>query len=305
MVLPDFNTHGFALGCGTDPQLFNNFTSVTSHELVESITDPDVGNNGWGDANLQMEIADLCQGSVPEQGTVIGGNGQTYVVQQEFSNAANNCVVERSVAAPTSTTYLGACGLASRSATGFPDAGLAADCLKQYGVALGKADGTFGENDGLVRSQVSSLLARLVELSGATLTQSRSFPDVTSDIVPNAQVRNEIELLAGSGIIAGFPDGLFHPVDDLSVAQAITLVTRTLEFIDASHSAAPDIIDQGSTTTNYLVAVALRLLDVSATNIRGFEYASAVADGTDRGLLADVLAQAIQRLVDTNVVTLA
>ena len=56
MVLPDFNTHGFALGCGTDPQLFNNFTSVTSHELVESITDPDVENNGWGDVNLQMEI---------------------------------------------------------------------------------------------------------------------------------------------------------------------------------------------------------------------------------------------------------
>ena len=305
MVLPDFNTHGFALGCGTDPQLFNNFTSVTSHELLESITDPDVGNNAWGDANLQMEIADLCQGSVPEQGTVIGGNGQTYVVQQEFSNAANNCVVERSVAAAASTSYLGACGLASRPATGFPDAGLAADCLKQYGVALGKADGTFGENDGLVRSQVSSLLVRLVELSGTTLTQSRSFADVTSDIVPNAQVRSEIELLAGSGIIAGLSDGLFHPVDHLSVAQAITLVTRTLEFIDARHSAAPDIIDQGSTSTSYLVAIALGLLDVSATNIRGFEYASAVADGTDRGLLADVLAQAIQRLVDNNVVTLA
>ena len=303
MVLPDFDTHGFAQGCGDDPKLFNNFTSVTAHELLESITDPDVNNPGWGDGNLQMEIADLCQSSVPEHGTVVGGNGQTYVVQQEFSNAANECVVERNVTAPASTTYLEACGLASRTGTGFTDAGLAADCLKQYGVALGKADGTFGENDGLVRSQVSSLLARLVELSGATLTQSSTFPDVTAETVPNSQVRNEIELLAGSGIIDGFPDGQFHPVDNLSVAQAVALVTRTLQFIHAAKPAAPDVVDQGSTSADYLVAIGLGLLNPHATNIRGFEYASDVSDGTDRGLLADVLAHAVQQLVDTLGVT--
>lgn len=29
-----------------------------------------------------------------QQGTTLGGDGVTYVVQTEFSNAANNCVVQ-------------------------------------------------------------------------------------------------------------------------------------------------------------------------------------------------------------------
>jgi len=39
-----------------------------------------------------------------------------------------------------------------------------------------------GENDGLVRSQVSSLLARIIDASGETLSQTRAFPDVNADV---------------------------------------------------------------------------------------------------------------------------
>ena len=35
------------------------------------------------------EIGDICNG---QQGTTVGGDGVTYVIQLEFSNAANNCV---------------------------------------------------------------------------------------------------------------------------------------------------------------------------------------------------------------------
>jgi hypothetical protein len=36
--------------------------------------------------------------------------------------------------------------------------------------------------------------------------------------------------------------------------------------------------------------------------MRGFQYAAGVGDVTDRGLLADVLAQGLQRLVSAHVV---
>jgi hypothetical protein len=306
MVLPDFETHHFAQGCGDDAALFNNFTSVVSHELVESITDPAPGF-GWLDASDTTtggEIADICQFTADPSGpsaSVTGGNGLPFVVQKEFSNTANDCVATRSVPTPPRDGFVDACGLAGR--TGFPDAGLAGDCLKQYGLSLGKNDGSFGENDGLIRSQVSSLLARLIDASGATLTATGAFADVTP--LANVQVRNEIEQLAGAGIIAGFPDGLFHPNDNLSVAQAATLVMRTLAFIHASNPSAPDVADQGSTPANYLVAVNNGLLDRDASNIRGFSYATGMSDTTDRGLLADVLAQGVQRLVDSGVITRA
>jgi hypothetical protein len=301
MVLPDFDDPAklFDQGCGKDPSLFNNFTSVTSHELIEVVTDPDVGLAtptddtpvAWYDPNY-AEIGDIC---APQQGSIVGGNGIAYVVQKEFSNAANDCVVT------LSPRYTPACKNSSSGA--FADAGLAADCLKLYAIALGKADGSFGENDPLLRSQVSSLLARLVQASGVSLTQSRSFPDVNPDTVPNAQVRSEIELLAGSNIIAGFPDGLFHPAENLTVAQGTTLVIRALAFIHTNRPNAPDIRDQGSTTANYQHGINQGLLDPNATDLGAHNYIHQAADVTKRGLLADTLAQSLQRLVTVEAVS--
>jgi hypothetical protein len=81
-------------GCGANPSRVNNLTSVASHELVEAVTDPAVGLAGgigaplgWYDPTFG-EIGDICNG---QQGTTTG-NGHTYVIQLEFSNAANNCV---------------------------------------------------------------------------------------------------------------------------------------------------------------------------------------------------------------------
>jgi hypothetical protein len=203
----------------------------------------------------------------------------------------------------SASAYTAACNGASEAPGAFADAGLAADCLKLYGVSLGKADGTFGENDSLLRSQVSSLLARLIQLAGATLSQRRSFPDVTPETVPNAQVRDEIELLAGSGVIAGRPDGTFGPTENLTVAQGATLVVRGLQLIHTQKPNAYDVHDQGSTGDNYNYAVSITLLNQGATDIHGTQYPSQPLDVTQRGLLADMLAVSIEGLVDRSVVT--
>src|SRR3954462_13103681 len=93
-VLPDMQAgSGCATGCGTSSG-FGNYTSVTSHELVEAMTDAQVGIAtvigpplAWYDMT-NGEIGDICNG---QQGSYVA-NGTTYTIQLEFSNSANNCV---------------------------------------------------------------------------------------------------------------------------------------------------------------------------------------------------------------------
>jgi hypothetical protein len=197
--------------------------------------------------------------------------------------------------------YLNACEGASSPPSGFADAGLAADCLKAYGVALGKADGTFGENDALRRSQVSSLLVRFLQLAGVPLSASRPFPDVNVATVPDDQVRSEIGLLAGARIIAGFADGNFGPTGSLSVAQAVSMVVRALALIHSIRPELPPFADQGSTSKNYDYAGGNNLLTNTGVDNHASPYDVRPPGVAERGLLAEVLAQGIQELVDAGV----
>jgi len=101
-VMPDMQAgSGCATGCGTS-SVFGNYTSVTSHELVEAMTDAQVGIAtvigpplAWYDST-NGEIGDICNG---QQATYVA-NGTSYVIQLEFSNSANNCVTFPPVSGP-------------------------------------------------------------------------------------------------------------------------------------------------------------------------------------------------------------
>lgn len=94
-VFPDFQPpSGCSSGCGTS-STFGNYTSVSTHELAEAITDADVGIAttfapplAWYDEN-NGEIGDICNA---QQGSYTA-NGTTYTLQLLFSNAASNCVL--------------------------------------------------------------------------------------------------------------------------------------------------------------------------------------------------------------------
>jgi hypothetical protein len=104
-VLPDMQAgSGCSSGCGTST-VFGNYTSVTSHELVEAMTDADVGIAttfaaplAWYD-QTNGEIGDICNG---QQGSYTA-NGTTYTIQLEFSNSASNCVNFPVVSGPNYT----------------------------------------------------------------------------------------------------------------------------------------------------------------------------------------------------------
>ena len=86
-IHPDFSG-GCASGCGSGTMLQNQ-QSVHSHELAEAITDPEVGTGtiSWYN-NTSGEIGDLCN----QSSTDIIIDGQTYTVQQLWSNVRNKCV---------------------------------------------------------------------------------------------------------------------------------------------------------------------------------------------------------------------
>lgn len=96
-VMPDMGPGtGCDTGCGSDT-VFNNTTSVSSHELIEAVTDGEVGLAttygpplAWYNQQ-QGEIGDICNG---QQGT-IGG----YTVQKEYDNATGSCIVSKGTTA--------------------------------------------------------------------------------------------------------------------------------------------------------------------------------------------------------------
>ena len=100
-VMPDYSQGMCApphCGSGT---AFENFTSATSHELTESVTDPagdDVKSGAdwpmaWLDSSggSQGEIGDICSYNSPNGKIFSSQDGTPYVVQGEWSNTRNQC----------------------------------------------------------------------------------------------------------------------------------------------------------------------------------------------------------------------
>ena len=98
-ALMDEFSGGCAMGCGTNATPLENVTDTASHELVEAVTDPDIGLDtgagyqkpaGWGDNNDECgEIADICDDD--SKGDTITVGGRTWTVQEVWSNAQTKC----------------------------------------------------------------------------------------------------------------------------------------------------------------------------------------------------------------------
>ena len=95
-VLPYLGTgSGCEGGCGGGTLLANH-TSVASHELIEAITDGEIGlvtgsigaPAAWYDS-VNGEIGDICNAA---QGILAG---TTYTVQKEWSNQTGSCIVDK------------------------------------------------------------------------------------------------------------------------------------------------------------------------------------------------------------------
>jgi hypothetical protein len=179
-VLPDMQAgSGCSSGCGTS-SVFGNYTSVTSHELTEAITDADVGIAttfaaplAWYDMT-NGEIGDICNG---QQGSYTA-NGTTYTIQLEFSNAANNCVLPPA-GAPTPNFALSASpsslsvtqgSSGSSTITVTPSGGFAGSVsLSASGLPAG-VTATFGTNPATSTSVVTFTASSTATVGSSTVT---------------------------------------------------------------------------------------------------------------------------------------
>jgi hypothetical protein len=98
-VMPDYGPS--CNSCGGTSDKFQNTTVVASHEVVEAITDPNIGvanetndekQLGWYD-DQKGEISDVCEG----QSTTFAG----YAVTKNYSNQVGACIATKSTSGGT------------------------------------------------------------------------------------------------------------------------------------------------------------------------------------------------------------
>lgn len=104
---------------------------------------------------------------------------------------------------------------------------LAAESLRIMGVLDGYGDGTFHPNANLTRGQFCKMAVYAIgaENTLGLYNTTTVFPDVK----PSYWAAGYINLAAkGRKIIAGYPDGKFHPNDLVTAGQAVTILLRLL-----------------------------------------------------------------------------
>ena len=99
-VMPD-QSQGPCYPCGYQRDAFNNLLFVSSHELIEAITNPYIGFvpylkyapnvMGWYDNVDYLEIGDLCHRYSSNQVYTTDSTGKQWCVSQGWSNRRAAC----------------------------------------------------------------------------------------------------------------------------------------------------------------------------------------------------------------------
>ena len=99
--------------------------------------------------------------------------------------------------------------------------------LSNAGIVTGYADGTFRPDQPITRGEMAKIIANFAKLGGAT----KSFTDLSGH-----WAKTYVELAAGNGWIAGYPDGTFGPDKKITRAETVTMINRVLDRVPAKES---------------------------------------------------------------------
>jgi len=155
--------------------------------------------------------------------------------------------------------------------------GRAAENLAMYGIISGKGDGYFCPDDYLKRSEMAKIAVKVAD-EELIPSFSSLFYDVSPDYWANAYINTS----AQKKLLMGYPDGSFCPEDNLTYAEAITVILRLLGYSSS---------DLGG---NYPIAYLDKAYDLGLT--AGMDYL--YYDPIDRKNLALILSRAL--LTDKN-----
>lgn len=96
--------------------------------------------------------------------------------------------------------------------------------LSNAGIVTGYNDGTFRPNQPITRGEMAKIIANFANLSKG----GKSFTDLSGH-----WSKTYVELAAGNGWIAGYPDGSFRPDQKITRAETVTMINRVLERVPA------------------------------------------------------------------------
>ncbi len=94
--------------------------------------------------------------------------------------------------------------------------------LSQKGIINGYPDGTF-RPDGLIsRAEFAAVLVRAKQLENVPISR----PNLFADVPPSLWAYRPIEIVAGEGLVSGYPGGVFRPNQDITRAEAMSVLVK-------------------------------------------------------------------------------
>lgn len=96
--------------------------------------------------------------------------------------------------------------------------------LSNAGIVTGYNDGTFRPNQPITRGEMAKIIVNFANLNKGT----KSFTDLSGH-----WSKTYVELAAGNGWIAGYPDSSFRPDQKITRAETVTMINRVLERVPA------------------------------------------------------------------------
>ncbi|MCC8169139.1 MAG: S-layer homology domain-containing protein [Oscillospiraceae bacterium] len=93
--------------------------------------------------------------------------------------------------------------------------------IKQFGMIEGYEDGTFRADNHITRAEFAAIIFRYTRLVDV---QTTVFEDTESH-----WARSIISAIAEQGWLEGYEDGTFRPEQDITRAEAVTIINRALD----------------------------------------------------------------------------
>jgi hypothetical protein len=194
----------------------NEVTTVTSHELAEAVTDPNVNYKtlGWYDDQLNGEIADLAEG---HDSTIIGANGVTYEVQDVVNQ--NDQLISPSTAQPPSNS------------------GLSAPTLTASAVSPTVAQLSWTSVSGAQDYRVFEVVNGQNVLLG-TVSSSTTAVDVTG-LTPGTTDSFEVQAFNSTSAANSSVVSVTLPASQLVTAPQVTAIATSATIVELTWSAEP------------------------------------------------------------------
>lgn len=124
------------------------------------------------------------------------------------------------------------------------------ESLAETGITTGYPDGTFGPNEPVTRAQMATLLVRAADLA-TQAERLRLQPTTFSDDreIPS-WARGEVALALEKGLVTGFTDGTFRPMQPVTRAESATVLLRLLNLRGGVYHLTGTLVrfDSGSRT---------------------------------------------------------